>query len=336
MSESKRLDWIDALKGFGIFLVTFGHLKPWMRLETYIYSFHMFLFFFLSGYLFREKETTMATIKRKVWTILVPFSAWNVLSLVWNLVIRHYSGLQLVENFFIFDGDNNWNAPIWFMGVLFLTEILFIFFAKLPKKWWMNAILMCVCAVLWYFFGECRWYLNLNLVPMALFFFAGGNLFAMLQKQGAFAKLPKAIPYLAIVAFAIAGAVIGVLLNERVSYVYRRFQIVPFTILAGMFSVLFWVLYFEKMAWVGKLKPLLWMGKNSMIIMATQYYFFFVWSKISQKFFGYDVWMERNTIKAFLVAIGTIALILGIVWLYKKIFAKSKLMLKLGEAFGVK
>ena len=38
---------IDILKGIGIILVVLGHVKPEMYVEKWIYSFHMFLFFFL-------------------------------------------------------------------------------------------------------------------------------------------------------------------------------------------------------------------------------------------------------------------------------------------------
>ena len=55
MEKTKRIEWIDELKGFAIFLVVFGHLiqskmlpvNGW--LHSAIYSFHMPLFMFLSG-----------------------------------------------------------------------------------------------------------------------------------------------------------------------------------------------------------------------------------------------------------------------------------------------
>lgn len=46
-----RLPWIDALKGFGIMLVVFAHYSLPVALDTYIFSFHMPLFFFISGFL---------------------------------------------------------------------------------------------------------------------------------------------------------------------------------------------------------------------------------------------------------------------------------------------
>lgn len=57
-----RLDYIDVLKGFAIFLMVMGHALSWSYstdvvrtpdnafVRNLIYAFHMPLFFFLSGY----------------------------------------------------------------------------------------------------------------------------------------------------------------------------------------------------------------------------------------------------------------------------------------------
>ncbi len=64
--SKKRLIWVDALKGFTILLVVLGHdlrglqsekmivtgVAFWKAANSWIYSFHMMLFFILSGYLF--------------------------------------------------------------------------------------------------------------------------------------------------------------------------------------------------------------------------------------------------------------------------------------------
>ena len=49
---SKRDETVDILKGFAIFCVVLGHLKPISQITNFIYSFHMPLFIFLSGITF--------------------------------------------------------------------------------------------------------------------------------------------------------------------------------------------------------------------------------------------------------------------------------------------
>lgn len=47
--NSSRIDWIDMAKGIGIVFVIVAHLGKFGNLQTWIYSFHMPLFFFLFG-----------------------------------------------------------------------------------------------------------------------------------------------------------------------------------------------------------------------------------------------------------------------------------------------
>lgn len=53
----KRINWIDALKGFGILLVIVGHSGCPAWLLHWLYIFHMPLFFMLSGLMVKESES---------------------------------------------------------------------------------------------------------------------------------------------------------------------------------------------------------------------------------------------------------------------------------------
>lgn len=73
-----RLDYIDVLKGFAIFLMVMGHALSWSYstdvvrtpdnafVRNLIYAFHMPLFFFLSGYVtdLKNKEWTFSYCKQ--------------------------------------------------------------------------------------------------------------------------------------------------------------------------------------------------------------------------------------------------------------------------------
>ena len=56
MDNYKRINWIDQAKGIGILLVVIGHMNIPQDLSKIIFSFHMPLFFFISGYLYNEKK----------------------------------------------------------------------------------------------------------------------------------------------------------------------------------------------------------------------------------------------------------------------------------------
>lgn len=53
------LDWIDVAKGMGLVLVIWGHLlyrSTWEMVNRAIYSFHMPMYFVLSGYLYNPHQ----------------------------------------------------------------------------------------------------------------------------------------------------------------------------------------------------------------------------------------------------------------------------------------
>lgn len=86
-SSNKRIQWIDIAKGIGIILVLIGHISLNKKINNFIYSFHMPLFFILSGYLYKNKENY---VKKKTKTILVPYFIVSIISFVyWFLIERH-------------------------------------------------------------------------------------------------------------------------------------------------------------------------------------------------------------------------------------------------------
>lgn len=54
---NNRISYIDIFKGFGIFFVVFGHVTHIGVLREYIWDFHMPLFFFVSGLLYKSNLT---------------------------------------------------------------------------------------------------------------------------------------------------------------------------------------------------------------------------------------------------------------------------------------
>ncbi len=91
MILSSRLDYVDRAKGVMILLVIVGHICQYdfcrgkdEPLFRFIYSFHMPLFFLLSGYVMgvsRQKlqsQPFRTWLWRKVQTLLIPFVIWGL------------------------------------------------------------------------------------------------------------------------------------------------------------------------------------------------------------------------------------------------------------------
>ena len=70
---NNRIKWIDTAKGLGLLCVILGHLGvPY--LSTWIYTFHMPLFFFLSGIVFSGRKYRFGEyLKRKMKSLVLPY-----------------------------------------------------------------------------------------------------------------------------------------------------------------------------------------------------------------------------------------------------------------------
>ena len=147
-----RIDWIDKVKGFAIFLMVMGHVIAWsfgsfddvkangdmelLVLWRFIYSFHMPLFMFCSGYLF---------YKTVDW-----FSFHNVSGLIWkriqSLLIPYICAGFLI---YLLDGTA---FKYWFLWYLFIfsvfTAIVFVAFKYVIRIKWQKQIITVLLLVI--------------------------------------------------------------------------------------------------------------------------------------------------------------------------------------------
>ena len=85
-----RLVWIDWAKVIAISFVVFGHIpqEPGSFPQSYIVTFHMPLFFFISGYLTKKEFFCKATLKKYWHTLIIPYFCYNIIFYPY-WVVRH-------------------------------------------------------------------------------------------------------------------------------------------------------------------------------------------------------------------------------------------------------
>ena len=142
-SSSSRILYLDIAKIFATFLVVFAHLYSNTSVERlYIYSFHMPLFFIVSGMF--HKYRGYIQIKKYVRTILIPAIFFIVLYDIIFIIPFHlghnirngWSDIERGENIFqslwnvFLEGREkditriNGNGICWFLFVLFWCKVL--------------------------------------------------------------------------------------------------------------------------------------------------------------------------------------------------------------------
>lgn len=117
---SHRIEYLDIAKGIGMILVYIGHCRiPGDNpLFQWIYSFHMPLFFFISGLLFKRRDFSLI-LQNKVIGLLIPYVLFSIVNYLIDLFTHVYQ-ISFIGVLLYGWGLN----PMWFIPILFAIEII--------------------------------------------------------------------------------------------------------------------------------------------------------------------------------------------------------------------
>lgn len=154
--KNERIEWIDTAKGLGMILVIAGHTIA-LKYSSILYSFHMPLFFLLSGLVYNSLKypSFKDLFRHKAVQILKPWMVCYLISLGVSLAIPAWrdalSWKQMLIELYTTNSNNINNSSIWYLVCLFVTFILMHFVHKSlcnVSKRTMTIILMVVGVLL--------------------------------------------------------------------------------------------------------------------------------------------------------------------------------------------
>lgn len=152
VGSQKRNQALDFAKGLAILLMIYDHI---VGTGKFITSFHMPLFFIISGYLMKE-GSVKEIIAKKSKGLLLPYVKYNVLAmLVGGVKCKFYeknnwheTGTYIVRKFInIFLAKDIW--LLWFLLVLFEATIIYI----VVRRFSPNGFVRWILVGLIFFFG---------------------------------------------------------------------------------------------------------------------------------------------------------------------------------------
>lgn len=147
-----RLLSIDVFKGFGILLMVIGHIVfndvVLQMIYSFIYSFHMPLFYLVSGYLLNAEKIErdiLPYLKKQGKSLLIPYFSFGlfyvlIMTIAWVLSSRPTNGeINLSSMIYHFLWTNNVGLgmayAMWFLTSLFWVKCIFSFIYKFCYKW---------------------------------------------------------------------------------------------------------------------------------------------------------------------------------------------------------
>lgn len=163
ITEDKRDQSLDIMKGIGILLVVFAHV---FHKSEIIYQFHMPLFFILSGAAMIYSKSGFS-LKKKAKSLLVPYFVFSFICFVyWALIETRFRpmhdvaifgdgiglNVKLQQLLNIFTAINCkpafiYNIVLWFLPCLFMAELLYSKIKGTKVEWVIDVLCIVVCYV---------------------------------------------------------------------------------------------------------------------------------------------------------------------------------------------
>ena len=151
---------VDKLKGYACFLVLFGHVIMGIRLagipipaffeglEKFIWSFHVALFLFLSGVVYKEtggwksKRTRLGFVLHKLCSLGIPYVVFSAVYIVINSMVGQTNNQSSLRDILFI-----WKTPVaqyWYLHALFFLFLIWTILSKWLPGW---IITLCVVSV---------------------------------------------------------------------------------------------------------------------------------------------------------------------------------------------
>ena len=264
MENVKRIDYLDYVKGFGIFLVVLGHIYDASNpIKIWLYSFHMPLFFIISGILIKHtniKDRGMKNIiVSKFKSLIIPYICFELIAIFIWMLQNEFTLTALkwnvMDSIFMYCEA----GTTWFLFALFVSEIIFILMLKYIK----SSKLITLITIILFIISLTIQTENHNLLVIFRCFIANGFLYVGYYVYSLI--INKDLNILSIIVLGMANIILSHF-NGLVDLWSLQFGHIFLYIACSILGSLSIIYLFKKIKQSYILKYL---GENSLIIMAT-------------------------------------------------------------------
>ena len=270
-----RYTFLDYTKCIGIFLICVGHfLESGSFLKVAIYSFHVPLFFVVSGFLCKPCKMS-ALLKKDFFRIILPYISFYIVSYVYGWVLPD-AHPAFWADFFMVDGTTVWNEPLWFLPVMFICHILFVCFLNvIAQKWHIVsvAILTVVCgvgAVITHGIEDFPKILGLDKVIIMLTYLCVGFLLKAIKNKNI-----SLVSTLIFVVFFLVSGFISV--GDNISVLYRDYNNIAVYIPLAVVGT---VSFVGMLTSAKPMKMVTFISQNTIFYMGTHYFLLRFWEML--------------------------------------------------------
>ena len=336
ITNKNRIDWIDMAKGYGTIAVILAHLAVG-KIGVWLYTFHVPLFFFLSGYVFSSSDTFKTFIFKKSKSLLIPYFSLSIPLIIFTVLLQFRSGDLSFSSFitllqaFIFQKRY---STLWFIACLYFLNILFYLIARSIKS---DLVKGCDClaflitGLIYYRNGGEPLPWNTDVCFTAVIFFYGGYILKNHSEIFEKIKSKRIITVTLFFAFGIINVVSGFLTHKIAGNGMEMFDSTygyePLTFIsafAGIFAVILFSLLLT-------INPIKFIGENSLYYYAWhQTIMIYIADKIVNKLDLYNV-LQSLPFGYYFIRFGQTAFIIIALTVVTLIINKTRLRILFGK-----
>ena len=271
MSNNTRQPYLDIAKGIGIILVVLGHIEIGAA-NTWIYSFDLPLFFFVSGICFHYRDDFKEFLVKRLRRCLIPYVVFGIIIVLVEARTGYLYESGLKANFIRLIKQERYST-LWFLATLLLASIIFYWLVRICRK--NTAAVLIISLILSGIFvyldqNHIRaLYWNLDTAFIVLAFMAAGyfikNTAGILDRLLQLSRGRKIMAIL--ICFLINAATFAlniVISGEGLEMYWNSYGIYPIVLICALSGSLFAVLLSSMIHF----KPLEALGRNSMTYFA--------------------------------------------------------------------
>ena len=131
-----RINYIDFLRAYGILVMIMGHVGFGGIFDKWIHTFHMPMFFIISGYFYKDKPLSILVVRR-LKTVLLPYVFFGLIAcLLYFAEIRQID--FAVFKILLWENTALNGVPlagaIWFLAAMFLADVFFCLINKISTN----------------------------------------------------------------------------------------------------------------------------------------------------------------------------------------------------------
>ena len=177
----ERINWIDWAKAIAVTAVVFCHLpqsQEWFYYR-YLQSVIIVIFFFLSGYLKKDRGSDKANWQKYWHGLVVPYFLYNAIVYPYWFVkfyMTHgewptlFEAMRPIVGALLFQHENSFaeplNGPLWYLPAILIMHVTVDLCRKTRYQ---HRILITLCIISFFLYAANKyWYFAPNLTPMGL------------------------------------------------------------------------------------------------------------------------------------------------------------------------